>query len=260
VSKSNKKNGLKTSGASTAKGVAQSADSKQNAKAEKATAAPKKASTKNKPSTPTTNPSQNVSKSNEKNGLKTSGASTAKGVAHSVKPKQVKAEKTSKQDAKTEKETVVAVVAPTKPAAENKPSTPAANQSQNMAKTEILVSQQIADLKRQNDQLNSQASDLDIQIGSMNKVLEERDANADADFRASCRRIMNGNESSQQDSMKLVRDANEVRIQEEETIQNVRNNSLDPLTRQRSKVREEINNNNAKIASLQKVLQATIKE
>lgn len=155
---------------------------------------------------------------------------------------------------------MVAVVAPTKPAAENKPSTPAANQSQNMAKTEILVSQQIADLKRQNDQLNSQASDLDIQIGSMNKVLEERDANADADFRASCRRIMNGNESSQQDSMKLVRDANEVRIQEEETIQNVRNNSLDPLTRQRSKVREEINNNNAKIASLQKVLQATIKE
>ncbi|MFT8994711.1 hypothetical protein [Lentilactobacillus hilgardii] len=260
VSKSNKKNGLKTSGASTAKGVAQSADSKQNVKAEKATAAPKKASTKNKPSTPTTNPSQNVSKSNKKNGLKTSGASTAKGVAHSVKPKQVKAEKTSKQDAKTEKETVVAVVAPTKPAAENKPSTPAANQSQNMAKTEILVSQQIADLKRQNDQLNSQASDLDIQIGSMNKVLEERDANADADFRASCRRIMNGNESSQQDSMKLVRDANEVRIQEEETIQNVRNNSLDPLTRQRSKVREEINNNNAKIASLQKVLQATIKE
>ncbi|WP_260152067.1 hypothetical protein [Lentilactobacillus hilgardii] len=232
--------------------------SKQNTKTGKATvAAPTKSSTKKKPSTPAVKQSQGVAKSGGKDDLKTNGVSTAEGVTHSVNQKQVKAEKTPKQDVKTEKTTAAV---PRKPAAESKPSTPAANQSQNMAKSEFSISQQIADLTKQNDQLNSQVSDLDIQIGSMNKVLEERDANADADFRASCRRIMNGNESSQQDSMKLVRDANEVRIQEEETIQNVRNNSLDPLTRQRSKVREEINNNNAKIASLQKVLQATIKE
>ncbi|MBZ2199907.1 MAG: Ig-like domain-containing protein [Lentilactobacillus hilgardii] len=136
----------------------------------------------------------------------------------------------------------------------------APDHSQNVAKNDKSVSQQIADLKRQNDQLNSQASDLDIQIDSMNKVLEEQDAKADSDFRTICQHNLNGNNLSHQDSMKLVQDANKVRIQAEETIQNVRNNSLDPLTGQRFKIREEINNNNVKIAALQKVLQATIKE
>jgi hypothetical protein len=267
VANSSRKDDLKTNGASTANGVAKSVDSKQveaaktsnqDAKTGKATVAtPTKSTAESKPSTPAVKQSHSVAKSGGKDDLKTNGVSTAEGVTHSVNQKQVKAAKTSKQDVKTEKTTAAV---PRKPVVESKPSTPAANQSQNMAKSEFSISQQIADLTKQNDQLNSQVSDLDIQIDSMNKVLEEQDAKADSDFRTICQHNLNGNNLSHQDSMKPVQDANKVRIQAEETIQNVRNNSLDPLTGQRFKIREEINNNNVKIAALQKVLQATIKE
>lgn len=138
---------------------------------------------------------------------------------------------------------------------------PAANPAQNVAKTEIPVSQQIADLKKEKDQLNAKAAELDIKIANKvqhaqndEKKVIDRYVKEQTDLNllklAGQQGLDTGMSSDDlRDDFKKSENAINKGMEE---IQNSASNSLTPLFNQRETLRNKVTEDNVKIDGFQK--------
>ncbi|MCV3739684.1 Ig-like domain-containing protein [Lentilactobacillus hilgardii] len=138
---------------------------------------------------------------------------------------------------------------------------PAANPAQNVAKTEIPVSQQIADLKKEKDQLNAKAAELDIKIANKvqhaqndEKKVIDRYVKEQTDLNllklAGQQGLDTGMSSDDlRDDFKKSENAFNKGMEE---IQNSASNSLTPLFNQRETLRNKVTEDNVKIDGFQK--------